>query len=136
MRAPRLALPAIVVLVTACAGPVDDEPTPRATASATPGPPPAASIVGEAAVVEASDIGAYDFVLPGAMLVEDETWHAWVVGFGQERGDQSTAHLTSTDGVAWDVAGGDLADELGIEFSPPGPIHGSVVRLPYDRWGM
>ncbi len=138
-------------LAVAVAGCSPSSPGPSATplGSATPGAsvsvaatPSAASasIVGGAPVFQADVLGGYLSVLPGAVAVQDGTIHAWVVAFGRTSGDQRVFHLTSPDGISWEARDSGLDAQLGVSFSPPGPIPTSVLAEDGDwvmyLWGV
>ncbi len=116
------------LLLAACTGAPSIE-------SESPTPVAAASVVAEEPAFEPDAETGYGFMLPGAAIAVDGAAHAWVVGFGEEPGDQEVLHLTSpADGSAWEVAGRRVEDELGVDFSPPGPIP-STVLAPTDEGG-
>jgi hypothetical protein len=83
-----------------------------------------------------TDLGNYDFVMPATYFTVDGARHAYVVGFGQARGDQKVFHATSTDGVDWLIDAADPFVNLGVDYSPPGPIPGSVLRATDGTWLM
>jgi hypothetical protein len=95
-------------------------------------------VVGEAPVLEASDLGDehYGAGLPAAYFEADGTRHAYVVGFGDAQGDEEVFHATSSDGLSWEVDDELPFEELGLELGPPGPIPGSVVHASDGTWVM
>jgi hypothetical protein len=119
------ALFALAMALAAC-GPSSSGPA-SSPASAGGAATASASIVGGAPVLQADVLGGYLSVLPAAVAVQDGTIHAWVVAFGRTSGDQRVFHLTSPDGLSWEARDSDLAAELGVSFSPPGPIPTSVL---------
>jgi hypothetical protein len=95
---------------------------------------PRVELLGNAPVFDPADAIGYGFVLPGAGSVASDATHAWVVGFGEARGDQELIHLTSaTGGTDWQVADRRVEEEIGLELLPPGPIPSTV--LPADDGG-
>jgi hypothetical protein len=133
--ASALAASALLAL-TACA------PDPGATASpsGSASQPAAGSIelISDGPVLEASDLGDghYGAILSAAYFEADGLRHAYVVGFGDDRGDQDVFHATSSDGLAWEVDPNPPFEQLGLELSPPGPIPGSVVQADDGTWVM
>lgn len=92
-------------------------------------------VIGDAPAFDPDAETGYAFMLPGAGLVTGEAAHAWVIGFGEQPGDQEVLHLTSSaDGMAWEIAERRVEAEIGIELSPPGPIP-STVLAPHDEGG-
>ena len=85
-------------------------------------------LISDAPVLAASDLGDYGAVLPSVYFVADGVRHAYLVGFGDARGDQQVFHATSPDGLAWTVDEADPFADLGLDLSPPGPIPGSVLQ--------
>ena len=108
------------------------------TASASSAPAgPTVTIIGEAPVMSRELIGGTAaYLLPSAFNFEGGMYHAWVVAFGEEPGDQRPIHLTSTDATSWEVANADLLTELGVEYSRPGPIPSSLIAAADDAWTM
>ncbi len=71
-------------------------------------------------------------------MTGDQT-HAWVVGFGEERGDQEVMRLVSADGgLSWEVADRRVSRSMGLAFDPPGAIPSSVLAPEEDggEWVM
>ncbi|HEX5579136.1 MAG TPA: hypothetical protein VFY43_05665 [Candidatus Limnocylindria bacterium] len=124
------------LVLAACHGGsnVPASPTP----SASSGPAPSIVVVSEAPVLEASDLGDghYGAILPAAYFEADGLRHAYLVGFGDARGDQEVFHATSSDGLTWEIDENPPFDALGLELSPPGPIPGSVVQADDGTWNM
>ena len=89
-------------------------------------------------MLEASDLGDghYGAILSAAYFVVDGLRHAYVVGFGDSRGDQEVFHATSTDGLTWEIDDTPPFEELGLELSPPGPVPGSVLQAEDGTWLM
>ncbi len=95
-----------------------------AGASASPAAATSIAVVSDAPVLEASDLGDghYGAILSAAYFVADGLRHAYVVGFGDARGDQEVFHATSSDGLAWEIDENPPFEELGLELSPPAPF--------------
>ncbi len=123
-------------------------PAPSRTASPTPPPSPAPSrepspeplhveLIGDQPVLRASALDGdhYSAILPAAYFEFMGTRHAYVVGFGDARGDQRVYHATSIDGVTWLIDPDDPFADLGLDLSPPGPIPASVLQAE-RRWVM
>lgn len=93
-------------------------------------------LIGDGPVLAASDLGDYSAVLPSTYFVADGVRHAYLVGFGEARGDQRVFHATSADGLAWTIDEADPFAELGLDLSPPGPVAGSVLHADDGSWLM
>ena len=122
------------LILAGCAG---APPTPAEDrSSATPAR--VVQLLGEAPVFDPADAIDHGFVLPGAVAVAADAVHAWVVGFGEARGDQELIHLTSTTGGRdWQVADRRVEEAIGLELLPPGPIPGAVLpAADGGRWVM
>ena len=113
-------------------------PSSAASASASPGAASSIAVVSETPVLEASGLGDghYGAILSAAYFVADGLRHAYVVGFGDARGDQEVFHATSSDGLTWEIDEALPFEELGLELSPPGPIPGSVIQADDGTWVM
>jgi hypothetical protein len=130
MRAPVAIVSLLSLVLAACTAPPP---------SAQSGLPASGSVtvrvVGDAPAFEPGEETGYGFMLPGAGAMADGVTHAWVIGFGEQQGDQELMHLTSsTDGTDWQIEGRRLEEELGIELEPPGPIP-TTVMPPADPGG-
>lgn len=137
MRLRRAGSLAGFLLLTACSAPPASpaaSPSPSAAASGMAGP--AIRLIGDGPVVEASDLDGSWAVLPGALVIVDGTYHAFLVGFGDVRGDQRPFHATSSDGVTWVVDDGDPLEGIGLELGDPGPIPTSVLIETDGSWTM
>lgn len=132
---------ALLITVVGCSGPISTPaPTPT-TVPATPAPtptpsptqsgPPRIELVGDEPVLRASALGDghYSYIMPAAFFTVGDVRHAYVVGFGEDRGDQHVFHATSPDGADWTIDPADPLATLGIELSPPGPIPTSVLQI-------
>ena len=93
-------------------------------------------LISDAPVVAASGLGDDGAVLPSAYFVADGVQHAYLVGFGDARGDQRVFHASSPDGLAWAIDPADPFENLGLDLSPPGPIAGSVLQADDGSWLM
>ena len=145
------------LLVVACSGTpaVTPEPTapPPSTPEPTVGPTPTVAPTPTQVPILLSHLLADEHVLDGAQLAPNEpehygatlaanyftdgdTHHAYVVGFGPNVGDQQPFHATSADGVDWTVDPGDPLLTLESEFSPPGPVPGTVLQATDGEWVM
>lgn len=93
-------------------------------------------MVGTSPVFEATRLEGKKAVLPGAFVIEGGTYHAFLVGFGEERGDQRPYYATSPDGLAWTLGEADPLAELGLELFAPGPIPYSVLVEADGTWTM
>jgi len=93
-------------------------------------------LVGTDPVFEATRLEGRSAVLPGAFAIVNGGYHAFLVGFGAERGDQRPYYATSPDGVGWTVAEADPLAQLGLELYPPGPIPYSALVETDGGWVM
>jgi hypothetical protein len=123
----------VAVLLAGCGSvPSDASASPPGTQA------PRVEPVGDTPVFEPGEATGYGFMLPAAGLVAGDAAHAWVVGFGEERGDQELIHLRSlAAGTEWEVAGRRVEEEIGLDLLPPGPMP-STVLAPDDgsQWVM
>ena len=136
-RVPPIAL-AILVTASACsAGPAASMgASVQASAAASPGPTQIAHL-STGPVLRGSDLGGTSFaVLPGAFTIVDGIRHAFLVGFGNARGDHGGRHATSPDGLTWTLDDGDPLLGIDLELTDPGPIPSSVLRLADGSWAM
>jgi dipeptidyl aminopeptidase/acylaminoacyl peptidase len=95
-------------------------------------------MVGDAPVFDPLAMTNYGFMLPGAGVVTADTAHAWVIGFGEQRGNQELLHMTSsTGGIDWVVADSRVEDDIEVALNPPGPIPSTVLAPDADgEWVM
>ncbi|HET7521409.1 MAG TPA: hypothetical protein VFK61_07715, partial [Candidatus Limnocylindria bacterium] len=121
---------AMTVVVLAACSPAQGTPSTRAT------PAPQVALVRQEPVMRASDLGEYGAILPSVYFMADGLRHAYFIGFGAERGDQTVFHATSPDGLDWTVDEADPFADLGLDLSPPGPIPGSVLQADDGGWLM
>ena len=121
-----------LVPVVACQAPsVTDEP-PEPSES-----PITFSVVGDAPVIEPDDYGAA-FLLPGAMVVHDDTYHLYPVAFYADEAEAPRVlHLTSADGESWtgDPAASVLED-FELELDDTGAIPSSAFVANDGAWVM
>jgi hypothetical protein len=133
----RSVLPLVLAfLATACAAPLPTaSPTPTAAGSGTAARF-SVELIGTTPVIAQGSLGGKNAALPAAFLFADGIYHAFLVGFGQARGDQAVFHATSPDGVTWSVDDADPLADLGLALEAPGPIPTSVLALPDGSWLM
>lgn len=128
----------VCLLLAACSAPADTTPLPSmdasAPASGTAGS--AIRLIGDGPVLNAADLDGKSAVLPGALVIVDGTYHAFLVGFGDAIGDQRPFHATSPDGVNWAVDEGDPLEGIGLELADPGAIPTSVLIETDGSWTM
>jgi hypothetical protein len=139
---------AAVGLVVACTPPVPPSGSGSSTAGSSE---PVASVSPSAAqatmTVELRSNGPIldgpyvdaNYILPAALTWDDGTYHLWGVAFDEEiAAPPRPVYASSSDGMVWTIADGDpLADiSAAIDFSPPGPLPGSVIREPSGGWVM
>ncbi|HEX6128941.1 MAG TPA: hypothetical protein VF071_07980 [Candidatus Limnocylindria bacterium] len=120
----------LLVLITLAAG-CGTVASPTRPASVSE---PAVLLIGDRAVFDPQDATGYGFMLPGAGLATVDGLHAWVVGFGDEPGDQELIQLASANGTDWEVSDRTVERDMGVELRPPGPIPSTV--LPPDGGGQ
>ena len=122
MRTPRVAAVLLTMSVAGCAVlPAGETIAPSAT------PVPSVQLVGDRPAFEPREATGYPFMLTGAGRSTADGTHAWVVGFGEQRGDQELIHLASGNGTDWQVADGRVEEEIGLELRPPGRIPSTVL---------
>ena len=110
---------------------------PSSAPSATPAPTLSGvfNVVGNAPVIQRTTFTDRTAVLPGAVTVAGETYHAWVIAFGETPGTQDVHHLTSADATSWtEVPDASLAG-LSEGFGNPGAMPTSVLQVD-DTWVM
>lgn len=122
-----------VLALAGCAS-AEATPTPTTSVAATG----SIEVLSDGPVLEASDLGDghYGAILSAVYFEADGLRHAYVVGFGDDRGDQDVFHATSPDGLAWEIDANAPFAELGLELSPPGPIPSSVIQADDGTWLM
>ena len=153
------AFAAVAMVVVACSGAPSITPnvTPAATqsqpsatpiASPTRAPTPTAEagyssllladhpvLVGDDLDPEAED-GYYGATLPATYFTVDGVHHLYVVGFGPGYGVQRVFHAESDDGLEWTIDEADPSESFVDEFSPPGPVPGTVLQTSDGGWVM
>jgi hypothetical protein len=114
--------------------PSGSEPSPSAVSSGA-----AASvsvhILGDEPVLTGTDVNN-DWVLPGAVVWLDGTYHLYGVAFDQESTEHHGYYATSPDGTIWTVGAADPLAMLGLELGGPFPVPGSVLAEPDGSWVM
>jgi hypothetical protein len=116
-------LPALLVVLAACAPP--PIPSPSASGSAAP-----RLVLGH----EQLDT---DYVLPAAAIEVDGLLHLWVLALTGEDGQvPEIIHLTSADGLAWNDEASETAFEGELSFDTIGPVPSSVLVEPDGTWRM
>ena len=136
----RTSVLAAVFLLSACSSGPNTSERASASPSVVPSVPARSGLevrlVGAGPVLEASKLDAKIAVLPGAFIIDEGTYRAYLVGFGAERGDQQGYYATSQDGVTWVLTDTDPLAELGLDPFPPGPIPYSVLVEADGSWTM
>ena len=122
-----------LVPVVACQGqaPTSAEPTEPAEAAL------AFSVVGDAPVIDPADYGV-DYLLPGAVVVHEGTWHLFPVTASLDSAEAPRVlHLTSPDGLSWtgDPSASVLAD-FAIELDGIGAVPSSAFVADDGTWVM
>ena len=96
---------------------------------------PRFGIVGSEPVILRSALPGAEAVLPAAVTVVDDTYHAWVKAFGGAPGVHAIYHLASSDAVAWTADPAEPIDPTSIDLADPGVVPGSVTVID-GRWVM
>ncbi len=128
----RLAFVVCMVPVVACQAPTASVDSPASSGAAIN-----FVIVGEQPVIEPADYGAA-FLLPGAGVVHDGTYHLYPVAFYADPAEPPRVlHLTSEDGRSWsgDPSASVLAD-FEIELDDIGAVPSSVLIDDDGTWVM
>jgi len=119
--------------------PTGSEAVPSASANASSTGRPAGSvsvhILGDEPVLVGAAVNN-DWVLPGAVVWVDGTYHLYGVAFDQESTEHHGYYATSPDGTAWTVAAADPLVTLGLDLGGPGPVPGTVLAEPDGSWVM
>ena len=128
----RLAWPVCLLPLVACGTPSASvhQPEPSET-------PLTFSVVGDAPVIDPEDYGA-DYLLPGAAVVHEGTYHLYPVASSLDSSEAPRVlHLTSADGRAWagDPSASVLAD-FAIELDGIGPVPSSAFVTDDGTWVM
>jgi hypothetical protein len=137
---------AATVIAAGCAtaggslAPTTAPPSP-ASQPASPGPSTsslpdvALSLVGDAPVIQGASLaGGGSYVLPGAVVFQDGTYHAFLVALGSTASQRRVLHATSPDGATWAIDTADPFAGLGLVLQPPGPIPTSVLVQADGSW--
>jgi hypothetical protein len=126
---------------TASTPPASSGAGPSGAASGAPSASPAPTIsgvfrvVGDSPVIARTAFTDRGAVLPGAVISDGETYHAWVIAFASAPGTQEVHHMTSTDSLSWteeaDASLAGLSEGLGN----PGAMPTSVLQVD-EQWVM
>ncbi len=130
-----LAIIALLAL-SACGSPAPDASDGRASASASAPASTSVRLLTDEPVLLPDRLDGASWVLPAAAAEIDGTLHAWLVGFGDARGDHRGWHATSTDRLSWELADEDPFASLDVELADPGPIPTSVLADGDGGWVM
>ena len=119
---------------TAAASPgASASPGAAATTEPTGEAPALFHIVGGAPVIPRTIVPDRSAILPGAVTVDGDTYHAWVVAFTETPGTQDVHHLTSADAVTWTLQLDDSLAGLSDGLGDPGALPTSVLQIG-DEW--
>jgi hypothetical protein len=91
--------------------------------------------VGDRPVIERGFVPNRGAILPGAVVADGDTFHAWVIAFGSTPGVQEVHHLTSPDAVAWTEAPDPSLEALSDGLGNPGALPTTVLQ-DGDHWTM
>ena len=113
------------------------------TPSATEHPPEPSeapitfSVVGDAPVIEPADYGAA-YLLPGAAVVHDDTYHLYPVAFYADPGEAPRVlHLVSEDGTSWTGdPSASVLEDFQIELDDVGAVPSSAFVDDDGTWVM
>jgi predicted GH43/DUF377 family glycosyl hydrolase len=123
---------AIVGLLTACASPAAPSPSASPSALAAPSASQAAEGSGSSLVFEWPDGEApavtreltgieRNFINPGAVIEHEGTLHMFANVFSAWPGEVHVPHLTSSDGVSWELAAEEpIMTSADVPFASPG----------------
>ena len=135
----------LAAALVACSPAASSSPTPVATAGSSTAPAastePTTStraifhIAGDSPVIPRSIVPDRTAILPAAIAVDGETYHAWIVAFASTPGTQDIHHLTSSDATTWTAQLDDSLAALSDGFADPGALPTSVVDTG-DGWAM
>jgi hypothetical protein len=138
-------LAAMTAALVACSPAASSSPVPAATTGASPGAVASTApttgaraifhIAGEAPVIARSIVPDREAILPAAVAVDGDTYHAWGVAFAGTPGTQDIHHLTSSDAVTWTLQLDDSLAGLSDGFADPGALPTSVLDTG-DGWAM
>lgn len=127
------ALFACFVAVVSCQAPA----TQSETADASPAELPALEVVGDGPVIVPEDFGAA-YLLPGAAVKQDGTYHLYPVAFDADPSQPPRVlHLTSEDGTTWTGdADASVLDDLALELDDIGAVPSSAFIDADGTWVM
>jgi hypothetical protein len=111
---------------------------PGATGAVTPAAsvtPPLFHVVGAEPVIRRGTFPDRDANLPVAVTVDDGTYHAWLIAFGDVPGNQQLHHLTSRDAVTWTERPDASLEALSDGLGNPGAFP-TYVAPDGDGWLM
>jgi hypothetical protein len=91
--------------------------------------------VGDAPVIARSIVPDRGAILPGAVIVDGDTYHAWAVAFADTPGTQDLLHLTSADAETWTLQDDGSLAGLSDGLGNPGAVPTSVLQIG-DDWVM
>ena len=142
----RLAGLGVVIGLVACTptgasptGPESVSPAGSAAPTASTTEEPAGSvsvhILGDEPVLVGAAVNN-DWVLPGAVVWVEGTYHLYGVAFDQDSTEHHGYYATSADATTWTVGAEDPLATLGLELGDPGPVPGSVLQEPDGSWLM
>ncbi|MEO8245577.1 MAG: hypothetical protein ABI622_00520 [Chloroflexota bacterium] len=134
------ALPALVLLLVACAGgsaiPTSSSISPSPTAAGTRHPFPDASgtLASDEPIFRATTLVGMDFFNPGAAILHEGTYHLYGLAFAD--GVTRATHLTSSDALSWEAAADPDWATIDLGLADPGPIPTSVLVEPDGTWTL
>ena len=121
-----------LVPVVACQAPpaVEEPPEPSEA-------PITFSVVGDAPVIDPTDYGAA-YLLPGAAVVHEDTYHLYPVAFSADAAvTPRVLHLTSVDGTSWTGdPSASVLEDLEIELDDIGAVPSSAFVADDGTWVM
>ncbi len=118
-------------------GSASGTPSLSASASAVPsGTAFSVQLIGSRPVVAGGAIEGKSAALPAALVFAADAYHAFLIGFGETRGDERLVHASSPDGVAWTIDEADPLAGVDLGFGAPGPVPTSVLELADGTWAM
>ncbi len=140
MRARGGVLVGMLLLVGCSSSPGDTTsraPNASVSASAVPsGTAFSVRLIGSSPVIAGGAIEGKSAALPASLVFADDAYHAFLLGFGDTRGDERLVHASSPDGVAWTIGEADPLAGVDLGFGAPGPVPTSVLELSDGTWAM
>lgn len=114
----------------------------QASPAAVPSPEPSNapitfSVIGDAPVIDPADYGAA-YLLPGAAVVHEDTYHLYPVAFSADPAEEPRVlHLTSEDGVSWTGdPSASVFEEFEIDLDDIGAVPSSAFVAEDGTWVM